>query len=136
EALARYAEVGIGIGRLEQALLSDQAARRGADSAGRRVDAAVPVARHQGRELGAVALVADGVHVGDVLGNDPERAALSTQAGHAGIHRAVEAHTSHSICRSRRAQRVRASVLFNQASVAAGLRTETISVIGIASSFT
>ena len=51
----------------------------------------------QGRKRGVCRLVADGVHVGNVVRDHAERLALRIEARHAGEHRTVETHYRNSL---------------------------------------
>ena len=91
EAVAGHGEVGLGDGRLQQALHVDGVARPRLHAAGgihrrRRLLGDQGLERHLG------VLVADGVDVGDVVGDGTHGAALGAEGRHAGSHRTEQAH--------------------------------------------
>ena len=92
EALTVDGEVGAGCRALKLTFLADVGAGVGGDAAGRIAAARGGLAVDQGLELARRALVADGVHVGDVLGDRRQGGGVGGQAGHAGQHCTVEAH--------------------------------------------
>src|SRR5690606_21976209 len=78
-------------GGLQQALLLEMLGRLRPHAA-RRIDVLVDRLRQQRRDLRPGRLVTHGIHVRDVARDDAESAALGRESGHAGEHRAVDAH--------------------------------------------